>query len=200
MKKIAFTTLNIVVAVAEVVGFVFALPQYGWNSLCYYTLLSNAFALGVCVFCAFAVWKNPKLCCNLYLVVCTMLTFTFVAVTVGLFVAGEVDLLFLQPSSMFHHIVCPVLAVANFLLFCNKELQFRWGVVAICATVAYGTVMIVLNCAHVVVGPYFFFDLHTNGVVATFVYGLCMIAMSYISATLVFWAKTHKLPSLFKTT
>ncbi len=192
--------MNIFVSVAEIVGFAFAVPQYGWNSLYYYTLLSNAFALGVCVFCCFAVWKHPKTCCNLYFVVCTMLTFTFVAVSVGFFIAGEVDLLFLQPSSLFHHVVCPVLALANFLLFCPKELQFRWGVVAICATVLYGIVMIALNSIHVVVGPYFFFDLYTNGVLATIVYSLCMIAMSYISATLVFLAKTHKLPTLFKPT
>ena len=55
---------------------------------------------------------------------------------------------------LYHHTICPLLAVASFLFIEKEEVtreDVRWSLVP---TLLYGTVMIILNIVGVVVGPY----------------------------------------------
>ena len=85
--------------------------------------------------------------------VCTVAVTLVVVVTVLSWFFGLWYLL-TAGVMLYHHTICPLLAVASFLFLEKEEAtreDVRW---ALLPTLLYGTVMIILNIVGTVVGPY----------------------------------------------
>lgn len=164
MKKTL--TLNLAVVVLEIIGFALSLGKNGQSFVRFYTEDSNLLALAACAVTAvFAVraisghgaapewvriFKYIALCC-------TTLTFVVVVLILGP-MTGSVRgyLFFLFGSSMlYHHFLCPVLMFVSFVFFeKGPALQKKHIGAALVPTAIYAAVILTLNIAGSITGPY----------------------------------------------
>ena len=139
------------------IGLVMAVRSMGWKNFMYYTELSNYLLMAGLIIHVIYLLKGgemPRWITRLkYAGVCTVAVTFVVVVTVLSWFFGLWYLL-TAGVMLYHHTICPLLAVASFLFLEKEEAtreDVRWSLLP---TLLYGTVMIILNIVGTVVGPY----------------------------------------------
>ena len=114
----------------EIVGFFYAFGDLGFGTLIYYTQLSNLFAFFVVsVYIVFEIRQIkkgkqfPKILKTLKYVATCVLTMTFLIVVFVLapFSGYSFPFLMFVSSMLYHHTLCPILAIITFLFFENYD-------------------------------------------------------------------------------
>ncbi len=194
--KMCLLTNCIVVVVCGIVGFCKEHALYQSKSFLFYTIISNLVAIVMCAVVAVSVAfdKMTKGLWKIHFVVASMMAFTIGVVMLGASIfTNNYWRFFWQNGDWALHLVCPLVVIANHLLFCPKILTLKWGIAPIVITTAYGVVMYTLNAIGWVTGPYFFFDVQTNGIAKSICYGLVIVTYCVAITFGVYIPKRHKI-------
>lgn len=101
-------------------------------------------------------------------------------------------IMMLYNSMLFHHFLCPVLSLISFVLFEREpECGLRVTLLAMIPTVVYAAVLIPLNIARVVTGPYPFLMVYNQSVTASILWCIGILGFAYLIALGV-WALNRK--------
>lgn len=177
--------LDIAIVAGETAGLVFSIGKHGWwGQFVYYTQWSNYLLLlttAVHLFCLLRR-KMPAAVerCKYYATCMTTVTF---AVTVGILIPwyGHPDFFLLQSNGLFHHLLCPILAVAS-LPFLTR-IRKKDSVLAMIPTIIYGIVLYTLNYFRMTDGPYPFLRVHEQPWYMSVVWFVALAAAAYGIAT-----------------
>jgi uncharacterized membrane protein len=142
--------------------------------LVYYTRLSNLLALIAGIFVVIFIFRNkegelPKWLSLLRFITTIMLFVTFL---ISLFVltpaVGSFYKMMINNQLKFHHLLCPLLSIVSFIFFeKGGRLSVKDNFLATMPTLIYGIIMLILNGARVLDGPYPFLRVYNQPVWAT---------------------------------
>ena len=191
MKKITKyipLPLNIAIIVFGIIGFKMNMG-YGTDTLRYYTVLSNLFALITSA--VYVVWyivskgKLPVFITYLRYTATVCLTLTFLVVTfVFVPMSGNFKVL-LEGVNLYQHLLCPAISFVSFLFFENKErLAKRHVFLSLIPTFTYAAVILVLNILRVVVGPYPFLMVYKQSAAESVMWFFIINGMALATASL----------------
>ena len=177
MKKTLALISNLLIVVLEVISFIILINRNGGVTVgivYFYTRLSNLLALIAGIFVFIFIIKNksgelPKWLSMLRYIATIML---FVTLLISLFVltpaVGSFYKMMIENQLKFHHLLCPLISIISFIFFeKGGVLTTKDNVLALIPTLVYGIVMMILNAARVVDGPYPFLRVHNQPVWAT---------------------------------
>ena len=167
---------NIIIIILELIIF-FIIRSRMLEVLVFYTQLSNFVTLvsSVC----FVISRNAVITVTLRYLSTVMLLMTvlitlFVLVPAG---AGFTGMM-LSGNGLFHHTLCPLVSITSYFLW--EQHSSAW-MIPVVVTLVYGLVMLCLNHARIIKGPYLFFRVHEQSVKATVIW---MAALTVLIAIL----------------
>ena len=168
---------NLIVIVLELIGLTLSAKRRGWKLVQFYTQLSNIAALLSSV-CFLLVGERAAglRFTGVCMVIMTFLVTLLILVPMG---AGFKKMM-LTGSGLYHHTLCPVLSTASYLLW---EPHSSVWLVPVLLTFAYGMLMLYLNGKGKADGPYPFFRVREQSVLATV---LWMAALTGLIALIAF--------------
>ena len=171
--------LCLIVLLLELRGLSLSLPGRKWKALVFYTQLSNLVtALSALLLVLFG--QVPWITVLRYLSTCMLVMTFFVTTCVLIPMGGDPKKLLWSGNGLYHHVLCPVLSTAFYLL-AEEHSSMVWLPVRV--TFAYGMTMLYLNGIRKVDGPYPFFRVHNQSVLATVLWMVVLMAvMTGISA------------------
>ena len=190
--KIIPLMLNFLVLGMELVGTYHSFHEGGIQNLRYYTVLSNILAFIVSFLYVTYYILNftkkgtvfPKWLNQLKFTTCTCLTVTFVVViTVLIPMDGiqSIDHYIFGSANIYHHVLCPIVMFFSFCVFeKERELTLRDNISAMIPTVIYALVMIILNLAKVLKGPYPFLYVYDQPIYISVIWAVVILALTYV--------------------
>lgn len=192
--------INGLIVVFETIALVMSIREHGVGMFQYYTQDSNYLALGSSViYTIFAVRKFagkqeiPEWVATIRYMAscCLLLTFTVVLFVLipmsGFQYAGK---MLLQGAMLYHHLLCPVLSAASFLLFERGFSASRKTILAAMApTVVYALIIIALNIAKLLRGPYPFLYVYEQPVWMSFMWACIILSIALLFSWLLWRAK-----------
>lgn len=189
-KKIFSIIFNIGIIISVIIGVIIISHRDGWALFKWYTVLSNIFtaiiSLLLLIYSAINISKkvdNPAWLNKLrYISTCTV-TLTIVVVAAILAPSknpGGHKTMMLESFGLYLHTICPLLAIISLLAFEQPKLVFKDTLFAIIPTFLYAIVLIILNCADVLTGPYFFLQVKKQGALMTVVWTIVLSSAAYI--------------------
>ena len=170
--------LLIVIVLAEVWG----LTAFGIKNvpktLIYYTQISNLTAM-ISALLLLVIGPKPWILTLRYLSVCMLVMTFIVVICVLLPMLRNTEMLLTSRSGFFMHVVCPVLNVISYLFF---ELYPRstWIFLPPAVTLVYGVIMMYMNYIGKVDGPYPFFRVRNQSVLATILWIIVLFGAVYL--------------------
>ena len=197
-RVFASFVLDVLLIVLAGIGVWIDLSKYGVSCFQYYTMDSNVFLL---LACALRAWFEAGILWGKrlnvpdwvrvlrYTAVCTV-ALTFVVVVAVLAPlsggVGELPRLLFQGANLYHHLLCPLLAVLGFAILEGTALSDRrlacW---ALLPTVCYALVAVVLNLLGVMDGPYPFLRVRILTPVQCVLYFSGILLLAWLLARLV---------------
>ncbi len=176
---------NIIVIILELAGFNVSRSR-GLMMLVFYTQLSNIVTLisSVCYLInsgsAFTITMRYL---STVMLVMTVLVTLFVLVPSG---AGFTRMM-LSGNGLFHHTLCPAVSITSYMLW---ERHSSMWMIPVAVTLVYGIVLLYLNHAETVDGPYPFFRVHQQSVRTTVIWmTVLLILIAAFSLGVAFIAK-----------
>lgn len=98
--------------------------------------------------------------------------------------------LFLDKGMLYHHLLCPVLGIIDFLLFERGEkIPFSFAFYSLIPTLLYGIVLSVLNQKGIVDGPYPFLRTRKIGLGKTVLSFVLLLAFSFLLSLSLYYLK-----------
>ncbi len=184
MKKKLSITLNILIIIFEIVGFMIAYNETNRICIEYYTEDSNLLALISASLYIVFVMRNkkiPKLLSELKYVSGICLTITFFVV---LFILAPIYnynyyYFLLHGSMLFHHFLCPILFVLTLVCFDKIKVEKNDIKKGIIPTVIYGVIMIILNLLKLIDGPYPFLRVYSQPIYVSFFWLVLIFGLAY---------------------
>ncbi len=177
MRKTLALVSNLIIIILEVISFAILITRNGGitvGMLVYYTRLSNLLALIAGIFVVIFIFRNkegelPKWLSLLRFITTIMLFVTFL---ISLFVltpaVGSFYKMMINNQLKFHHLLCPLLSIVSFIFFeKGGRLSVKDNFLATMPTLIYGIIMLILNGARVLDGPYPFLRVYNQPVWAT---------------------------------
>jgi len=156
--------ISLVIVVLEVVALIMVIRSMGWGMFVYYTQDSNLLLLiasAIWAFCCFRRLRDgvaiPQWVRVLKFAATGTVFVTFVVVIAVLVPmgAGSFSEMLFDGSMLFCHTLCPILAVVSFVLFEGEpRLEVESTAAALCPTVVYAIVAIIMNLIGAWYGPY----------------------------------------------
>lgn len=182
--KITKLILNIIIVILEIIGFVLIFNQLKFGFFIYYTQCSNLLLLITSCMLIYGLikeLKGEKLKIDSKLIkVFEILRYTaclsvFVTILVVLTVLGPIYPegyygILIKGSMLYHHLLCPVLAIVSFILFEKYKFDSIDVIRSLYFTVLYSIVLLTLNIAKVVDGPYPFLKVYNQPVITSVLY------------------------------
>ncbi len=194
--KIAFW-MNLAIFVLECIGGYLYFIRSGWNFVQFYTEDSNTLALITCLFLAvyeYQMWKGqrsvlPGWIQELKYIATVCLTLTFLVVIFILIPLqggiGSAYFFLINGSMLYHHLICPILAFVSFLWFDPMEKRSRREIgVALLPTLVYALVLVILNLAKLVDGPYPFLKVYQQPVYMSCIWVAVILGAAYAIAAI----------------
>ena len=191
--------LNLLIIFLEMIGFVFAFSNHGWSALIYYTELSNILLFAAAMFyVCYTVWdlqgqkiKMPRYVPLLKYAATLSVAITFIVVITVLSWATKYSLwtLLTQQSMLFHHTLCPILAIVSFLFFEKYHFKKSDALIAMSFTLLYAVVTIFFNLIGELVGPYPFLMVYAQPWWASLLWCIVILGGAYALARLLRWAQ-----------
>ena len=195
--------LNLLIVVLGTYGTIITWNRVHMGMFQYYTVLSNIFGVLACatlaVFLVIKLATNrqiPKIVYMIkYLAVCCLTVTLIVVITVLAPMRGEggYEYLLTKDDMLFHHLLCPLISIVSFVIFDKLPLKtVKSALLAILPTAVYGLVAIVLNIAHIIVGPYPFLRVYNQSVLASVMWFIAIFAMAFLIAFLIALTKYRR--------
>ena len=171
--------LCLIVLLLEIRGLSLSLSGRKWMALVFYTQLSNM-VTAISAFLLVIIGETPLVIVLRYLSSCMLVMTFFVTTCVLIPMGGDPKKLLWSGNGLYHHVLCPIISTASYIIV-EQHSGMIWLPVVV--TFIYGMIMLYLNGIRKVDGPYPFFRVHNQSVVATVVWmTVLMIAMAGISA------------------
>ena len=177
-------TINLLIIILEIIGFILVFNELGIASLEYYTEDSNLLLLiSSSIFLIFLL-KNKELpswfkSLRFTAIVSTTLTLIIVLTVLSWTTdLGLYHLLF-GGSMLYHHTLCPILAIFSFSIEKYDELNVIHGLYF---TIIYAIIMISLNILKIVEGPYPFLLIYNQPVIHSVIWTIVILAITYAIA------------------
>ena len=185
--------LNLAVAVLSAVGTALSFNAHGLGMFQFYTVDSNVFAMLAClVYAGFLIrqlagGRRPPVWAVMtkYASVCCLGVTFLVVVTILAPFSGPhgYRMMLLYNDMLYHHLFCPVLAALSFFLFDRVPFRAaRAARLALLPTALYAAVIVVLNLARVIVGPYPFLKVYQQPVYASVLWVVLILGGAYAIA------------------
>lgn len=176
--------INLLIIILEIIGFILVFNELGIVSLEYYTEDSNLLLLiSSSIFLIFLL-KNKELpswfkSLRFAFIVSTTLTLIIVLTVLSWTTdLGLYHLLF-GGSMLYHHTLCPILAIFSFSIEKYDELNVIHGLYF---TIIYAIIMISLNILKIVEGPYPFLLIYNQPVIHSVIWTIVILAITYAIA------------------
>ncbi len=160
--------MNAVIILLECIGLSMSAGQMGMRAFLMYTEDSNILNLVMCtIFLIMGIRsyhaEQPvehwvKVC--RYVGVCTI-SLTFLVVVLVLAQESGYEAFLIQGQFKFTHLLCPVMSFLSFVLFEQEpKLEKKDTAAAVIPTLVYAVILIALNLAKTVTGPYPFLQVY----------------------------------------
>ena len=206
MKKIIAIILNSALIITETYALFLVIKENGLMCFKFYTDLSNFLALFssvVYVINSITSNKISNFTKYLKLFAVTNLSVTFFVVIFILApVSGTMAIWFMLffDSMFFHHLFCPVLSIVSFLFFETDISLLKSDIfVSIIPTLIYAGIILALNLAKIIVGPYKFFLVFEQPYFITILYFIIILLLILTLSSIFFLIKKRQpKPSLNK--
>ena len=196
--KITKLVINILIVVLELIGFVLIFKELKFGFLIYYTQCSNLLLLISSCALIYGLIKelkgeklkiNSKLMKLFEIVRYTACLSVFVTILVVLTVLGPIYPtgyygILIQGSMLFHHLLCPILATISFIVFEKYEFDSRDVIRSLYFTVLYSIILVTLNIAKVVDGPYPFLRVTDQPLITSLLYFIGIVGGSVVLSLL----------------
>ena len=200
-RQIAALTANLAIIILEILGFRISIQRSGISLFQYYTQDSNILALIASIFCAgysirslrhggvLPLWvKVLKYMAVSCLMVTLVVVLTILAPTTG---ENGFKVMFFHHSMLYHHLLCPVLALLSFIfLDTDPPLTRKHIRYALLPTLLYAVVVIILNVLKVLDGPYPFLRIYGQPAYMSALWCLLILGGAYLLAWLIQLANT----------
>lgn len=184
---------NIAIIVLGIIGIVQSYDVYSNRMFVYYTLDSNVLCVvSSTLFVVFMLIKKsqkdmpaPVMKLRYASTCCLAITFV-VAITLlsimgeGTYIENLIAKTIRQPF-IYHHLLCPIISFISFIKFegdrrLNKKVTIWWAIVP---TIIYGLILIGLNVANIVDGPYPFLRINAQPIYMTALYVILILVCNY---------------------
>jgi len=189
-KKLLSIISNIGIIISVIIGIILIGQRDGLALFKWYTVLCNIFtgiiALLFVIYSSIGIAKkveNPVWLEKFrYFSTCTV-TLTIVVVATILAPSknpGGHKTMMLESFGLYLHTICPLLSIISLLVFEQPKITFKDTLFAILPTLSYAVVLIILNVADVLTGPYFFLQVKKQGPLMTVVWTIVLSTAAYI--------------------
>ena len=186
--KMTTRILCLIVLLLEIRGLSLSLPGRKWMALVFYTQLSNL-VTAVSALLLLLFGQPYAVTVLRYLSTCMLVMTFFVTTCVLIPMGGDPKKLLWSGNGLYHHVLCPVISTASYILAENHTAGSMIWLPAV-ITLAYGLIMLYLNWKNKVDGPYPFFRIHNQSAAATILWmAVLFAAVSVISAFVLFLAR-----------
>ena len=189
--------LDTVITVLEIISMHIVFSSNGLFGFAFYTHDSNIIALIACLLSAaysFRYLKSdrpvPQWTGVLKFAAAAGLTLTFLVVVFVLapITGGGLNsyrMMLTTGSMLYQHLLCPILIVIS-LLIQKPQLPKRTVLWAIIPTLVYAAVLVILNLAHLVSGPYPFLMVYDQPVYMSVVWMIVIVGGAYLIIRLLY--------------
>lgn len=198
--------LNVAFIILECVAIPLSFSNHGWGLFCFYTEDSNFLAMASCAVMVFFLARQlkdgtevPRWAHVLKFVGTSCLAVTFVVVVCVLApwmtIAGMpgYQMMLLSGSMLYMHLLCPAAAFVSFAFYEPRpRLETSDIRYAMVPTLAYAVIIVILNIAHVVEGPYPFLRVYDQPVWASIVWVLVIVGVAAFLAWMVLQLNARK--------
>ena len=184
--------LNIILVILEIIALISAM-NLALFDLRYYTLDANLFAL-ISALLFLTLRKRIPNIVNIFKYSSTLsLLITVLVVIFVLCPMGDhsFNFLFLDAPNLYFHVLCPLTALISFIFFEKNELEntVKNNLMGIAFTFVYGVVIIALNLAKVVTGPYKFLMIYNQPVSISLMWIVVIFAFAFVLSRLLLMMK-----------
>lgn len=194
-RLIVALSLNAAIVLMEVIGLALSINSSGLAMFQYYTQDSNYFALiASTLFVATAATSLkegtaiPSWVKRLRYMATCCLTLTFLVVLfvlIPMMGFNTAYYMLFSGSMLYHHFLCPVIAIVSLVFFEESiPLTRKNLLIAMIPTAFYAVVIIILNVAHVLVGPYPFLHVYEQPVYMSIIWTIVILGMALLIAWL----------------
>lgn len=183
---------NILIIIFEVIGFIYAIIDMHKALFLYYTQDSNLFLLiATCFYLYFLIktqrnkMKIPPWITSLKYGAVVSVSVTFIIVITVLAPASENGYYFmlLDRSMLFHHTICPILAILSFIFLERHDLKHHKQVIrSLLFTLIYAIIILYLNIAKIIVGPYPFLHVYQQPIWLSILWVFIIFFGTYVIA------------------
>ena len=178
--------INLLIVILEIIGFVLVFKELGITSLEYYTEDSNLLLLLSSIIILIYISKNKELplwfkSFRYIAIVSTTLTLIIVLTVLSWTTDLGLYYLLFHESMLYHHTLCPVLAILSFVFVERYDNLHTHGLYF---TTIYGIIMIILNALKIVEGPYPFLLVHNQPIIHSIIWTALIFAITYAIASI----------------
>ena len=176
-KKMSYIGLfiNLVIVILEIIGFVMVTRNFGSGIFEYYTQDSNLLLLVSSLIYSIYIFMGIRrgrieipnwLGVLKYMaVVSVSITFIVVITILSWSMEGGLYGMLFEGAMLYHHTICPILAVISFILFENYDIDGNIQIIrSLYFTFIYSIILISLNIVKLVEGPYPFLMVHNQSI------------------------------------
>lgn len=192
-SSIIILILNMIIFILEIIGFFPIIRTFGFGMFKFYTQDSNLLLLITSFFYVIYVafnWKKniievPIWLQTLKYISAASVTVTFVVVVTILSWTMPFGLKYMlfDGSMLYHHTLCPILAIISFVFFEKYEFNSKIQVLrTLYFTFIYGIILIILNIVRIVEGPYPFLMVYNQPIWISVLWFLIIIGLALFSA------------------
>ena len=169
-KKIDIV-LNILIIILEIIGLFKCFKSLGFNSLIYYTQLSNIFLFISSLLFLFKKRIKSRIV-DLFKFGSTLsVMITFLVVLFVLSGYYNLHWLLFEEANLYLHFLCPILGLIAFMFFDDIYFESNKDIfLSLIFTIIYSVVLIILNILRLVSGPYPFLLVYKNPIYITFLW------------------------------
>ena len=177
--------INLVIAILEIIGFILVFSELGITSFEYYTEDSNLLLLISSIIFLIYISKNkelPKWFESFRFIAVVSTTLTLIIVLTVLSWTTDLGLyhLLFNGSMLYHHTLCPVLAILSFVLL--EKYETINTVKGLYFTIICAVIMIILNVLKIVEGPYPFLMVYKQPIFHSILWTVVILAITYAIA------------------
>ena len=177
-------TINLMMVILEILGFILVFKEMGLTSLEYYTEDSNLLLLISSLMLSIFLLTNKELpswfkSLRYVSIVSTTLTLIIVLTVLSWTTDFGLYHLLFGGSMLYHHTLCPILAIISFVIEKYDNLNVIHGLYF---TIIYAIIMIILNILKIVEGPYPFLLVYNQPVIHSVIWTIVILAITYAIA------------------
>ena len=185
-KKNIAILLNLLIVVFEIIAIFQIIDYKGSMNFSFYTDDSNLLALFTSLAFVFYSIRNKKIpewlkLLKLTSTICLTLTFLVVLLVLAPMNDFNYGFLLFFSALLFQHFLCPIISVITFLFFDDIHIsKWQYDLLATGFTIIYGVIIIILNVAKYIVGPYPFLEIYNQPVWKTVLWVVGLFSLTYV--------------------